>query len=67
MRELQDRYEGRAVADRLVSNRMRKQFNQADREFIESSSFLKRRLLVQGRRPRLRSGDRRERRGVARL
>jgi uncharacterized protein len=39
MRELQDRYEGRAVADRLVSNRMRKQFNQADREFIESSSF----------------------------
>src|SRR5215211_7863100 len=39
MRELQDRYEGRAVADRPVSNRMRKQFNQADREFIESSSF----------------------------
>src|SRR5215216_238966 len=29
----------RAIADRLVSNRMRKQFNQANREFIETSSF----------------------------
>ena len=39
MRELQDRYEGRAVADRLAANRMRAQFNDADREFIESSPF----------------------------
>ena len=39
MRELQDRYEGRAVADRLATNRIRTQFNQADREFIESSRF----------------------------
>jgi predicted pyridoxine 5'-phosphate oxidase superfamily flavin-nucleotide-binding protein len=39
MRELQDRYEGRTVADRLATNRMRTQFNAADREFIESSPF----------------------------
>ena len=39
MRELQDRYEGRLVADRLAANRMRTTFNQADREFIESSRF----------------------------
>jgi uncharacterized protein len=39
MRELQDRYEGRSVADRLAANRMRTTFNEADREFIESSPF----------------------------
>ncbi len=39
MRDLQDRYEGRAVADRLAANRRRAQFNDADREFIESSPF----------------------------
>ena len=39
MRELQDRYEGRAVADRLAANRMRTQFNLGDRELIESSPF----------------------------
>jgi predicted pyridoxine 5'-phosphate oxidase superfamily flavin-nucleotide-binding protein len=39
MRELQDRYEGRSVADRLANNRMRTKFNRGDREFIESSSF----------------------------
>jgi hypothetical protein len=39
MRELQDRYEGRAVPDRLAEHRMRNQFNDADREFIETSAF----------------------------
>ena len=39
MRELQDRYEGRAVPDRLAANRMRKAFNETDREFIETSPF----------------------------
>ena len=39
MRELQDRYEGRAVPDRLAANRMRKAFNESDREFIETSPF----------------------------
>lgn len=39
MRELQDRYEGRAVADRLAANRMRKKFSGSDREFIETSPF----------------------------
>jgi len=39
MRQLQDRYEGRAVADRLEANRMRRKFNAVDREFIESSPF----------------------------
>lgn len=39
MRELQDRYEGRTVPDRLEANRMRRQFNDADREFIETSPF----------------------------
>ena len=39
MRELQDRYEGRAVPDRLAANRMRDKFNDEDREFIETSPF----------------------------
>ncbi len=39
MRALQDRYEGRAVPDRLEANRMRRAFNEADRDFIESSPF----------------------------
>ncbi len=39
MRALQDRYEGRTVADRLKANRMRKAFNEVDREFIENSEF----------------------------
>src|SRR5262245_19514265 len=39
MRELQDRYEGRSVADRLASNRMRSKFNDEDRQCIETSSF----------------------------
>lgn len=39
MRELQDRYEGRAVPDRLAANRMRTEFTEADREFIETSPF----------------------------
>ena len=39
MRELQDRYEGRSVADRLEKNRMRTEFNDQDREFIEGSSL----------------------------
>jgi len=39
MRELQDRFEGRAVPDRLADNRMRTIFSGTDREFIETSSF----------------------------
>ena len=39
MRELQDRFEGRAVPDRLADNRMRTAFSDTDRQFIESSSF----------------------------
>jgi uncharacterized protein len=39
MRHLQDRYEGRSVADRLAANRMRTKFNDVDRLFIESSPF----------------------------
>lgn len=39
MRTLQDRYEGRDVPDRLAEHRMRRAFNDADREFIETSSF----------------------------
>src|SRR4029450_7118752 len=38
-RELQDRYEGRAVADRLEQHRMHRTFTDADREFIETSRF----------------------------
>lgn len=39
MREMQDRYEGRAVPDRLAENRMRDRFTDADRELIETSPF----------------------------
>ncbi|MEM6495731.1 MAG: pyridoxamine 5'-phosphate oxidase family protein [Pseudomonadota bacterium] len=39
MRELQDRYEGREVPDRLEQHRMRTEFNDEDRKFIESSPF----------------------------
>lgn len=39
MRELQDRYEGRAVPDRLADNRMRTAFSDTDREFIETAAF----------------------------
>jgi len=39
MRAMQDRYEGRAIPDRLAANRMRTRFNDGDREFIETSAF----------------------------
>ena len=39
MRRVQDRYEGRAVADRLEQHRMRRAFNDDDRRFIESVWF----------------------------
>lgn len=39
MRELQDRYEGRAVPDRLAAKRMRTSFSETDKTFIESSPF----------------------------
>lgn len=39
MRELQDRYEGREVPDRLEQHRMRTEFNDEDQKFIESSPF----------------------------
>jgi len=38
-RELQDRYGGRAVADRLEQNRMHRVFSGVDREMIESARF----------------------------
>jgi uncharacterized protein len=39
MRDLQDRYEGRTVADRLEEHRVRSQFNEDDRRLIESAPF----------------------------
>ncbi len=39
MRALQDRYEGRAVADRLSQNRVHDIFEDADRDLIESVPF----------------------------
>ena len=39
MRQLQDRYEGRSIPDRLAANRMRTKFNDDDRVFIETSPF----------------------------
>ena len=39
MRDLQYRYEGREVPDRLAENRMRSTFNDEDRECIETSAF----------------------------
>jgi predicted pyridoxine 5'-phosphate oxidase superfamily flavin-nucleotide-binding protein len=39
MRELQDRYEGREVPDRLAKHRMRQAFNDVDRELIETAPF----------------------------
>ena len=38
-RELQDRYRGRAVADRLEQHRMHRTFTDTDRNFIETSRF----------------------------
>lgn len=39
MRDLQDRYEGRAVADRLATHRLHTVFTDDDREMIETASF----------------------------
>ena len=39
MRQLQDRYEGRDVADRLERHRMRTTFNDDDRSLIETAPF----------------------------
>ncbi|SDW28004.1 hypothetical protein SAMN05444336_101584 [Albimonas donghaensis] len=39
MRALQDRYEGRAVADRLETHRMHRAFSEADRALIEGAGF----------------------------
>ncbi len=39
MRALQDRYEGRAVADRLEEHRLRRSFNDSDRALIETAPF----------------------------
>ena len=38
-RELQDRFLGRAVADRLEQHRMHRTFTDTDRAFIESVRF----------------------------
>ena len=39
MREMQDRYEGRSIPDRLAANRVRTKFNDEDRACIETSAF----------------------------
>lgn len=39
MRQMQDRYEGRSIPDRLAANRVRTKFNDEDRECIETSPF----------------------------
>lgn len=39
MRALQDRYEGRAVADRLEEHRLRRAFNDDDRALIHAAPF----------------------------
>lgn len=39
MRALQDRYEGRAVADRLEQHRMHTEFTDDDRQMIEAAPF----------------------------
>jgi len=39
MRYLQDRYEGRAVADRLEEHRVHQEFNDDDRAFIAQAAF----------------------------
>lgn len=39
MRELQDRYEGRAVADRLEKHRMHTEFTEDDKAMIEAAPF----------------------------
>ena len=39
MRALQDRFEGRAVPDRLAAHRMRTRFTDQDRAFIEAAPF----------------------------
>lgn len=39
MRALQDRYEGRAVADRLATHRMHTQFTDDDRQMIDTAPF----------------------------
>ena len=38
-RKLQDRFRGRAVADRLEQHRMHRTFTDSDRDFIETSRF----------------------------
>ncbi|MCP4318744.1 MAG: pyridoxamine 5'-phosphate oxidase family protein [Hyphomicrobiales bacterium] len=39
MRELQDRYDGREIPDRLAKNSMRTAFNDEDRAFVEASQM----------------------------
>lgn len=38
-RDLQDRFDGRRIADRLAETRMRAEFNDEDRDLIESAPF----------------------------
>ena len=38
-REMQDRYSGRTVADRLEQHRMHRTFTDTDREFSETARF----------------------------
>ena len=39
MRELQDRYDGRRVADAIAGARVHTEFNEADRALVAASAF----------------------------
>ena len=76
MRELQDRFDTRALADRLDERLGRRAFSAEDRAFIESRSLFflatadasgQPDCLVQGRRRRLRARHRRRRAGLSQL
>ncbi len=41
MRELQDRYEGREVADRIQVHRVHTEFEEADRPFCAAAGLVK--------------------------
>jgi hypothetical protein len=75
-RQLQDRFDSRRISDRLEEKLMRKEFSADDKQFIESLPYFflatadsqgPARLLVQGRRARLRAHHRAFRDRIPRL
>jgi predicted pyridoxine 5'-phosphate oxidase superfamily flavin-nucleotide-binding protein len=75
-RQLQDQFDSRRISDRLEEKLMRKEFSADDKQFIESLPYFflatadsqgPARLLVQGRRARLRAHHRGVGAGVSRL